>query len=148
RYSPQPSMETHQPPSSRRMNMPTHRASQIQQDKVQARIEEALLDEVVASFDKTDDARLKFIMQRLVVHLHSFVRDVRLTEEEWETAIDFLTQVGHITDDKRQEFVLLSDTLGVSMQTIAVNNQAYKDATEATVFGPFFVDDAPEIPIG
>ena len=55
---------------------------------------------------------------------------------------------GHITDDKRQEFILLSDVLGASMQTIAVNNPAYKDATEATVFGPFFVEDAPEIPLG
>src|SRR5699024_7161927 len=128
--------------------MSTHESSVAQQDDVQQQIEENLVNEVVTSFDKTDDPRLKFLLQRLVVHLHDFVRDVRLTEEEWEYAINFLTEVGHITDDKRQEFVLLSDTLGVSMQTIAVNNQAYKNATEATVFGPFFVEDAPEIPIG
>ena len=65
-----------------------------------------------------------------------------------EQAIEFLTAAGHITDDRRQEFILLSDVLGASMQTIAVNNEAYGDATEATVFGPFFVEDAPEIAIG
>ena len=87
-------------------------------------------------------------MQALVKHLHAFIRDVRLTEAEWNQAIEFLTAVGHITDDRRQEFILLSDVLGASMQTINVNNEAYGDATEATVFGPFFVDDAPEIPLG
>lgn len=116
--------------------------------RTQQQIEQALLDEVVASFADTPDPRLKELMQSLVTHLHAFIRDVRLTEEEWNHAIDFLTRVGHITDDRRQEFVLLSDTLGASMQTIAVNNQAYKDATEATVFGPFFVDDAPCIDLG
>lgn len=114
----------------------------------QTNVEQDLVDRVVASFDNTRDPRLKQIMQSLTVHLHDFIRDVRLTEKEWNHAIDFLTEVGHITDDKRQEFVLLSDTLGASMQTIAVNNEAYEDATEATVFGPFFVDDAPEIPQG
>ena len=114
----------------------------------QRQIEQDLVDRVVASFDDADNPRLKQIMQSLTVHMHDFIRDVRLTEEEWNYAIDFLTRVGHITDDKRQEFVLLSDTLGASMQTIAVNNEAYKDATEATVFGPFFVDDAPEVELG
>ena len=114
----------------------------------QQRVEDDLVDRVVASFDNCDDPRLKQIMQSLTVHLHDFIRDVRLTEDEWNHAIDFLTRVGHITDDKRQEFVLLSDTLGASMQTIAVNNEAYKDATEATVFGPFFVDDAPHVELG
>jgi hydroxyquinol 1,2-dioxygenase len=114
----------------------------------QAAIEERIVETVVASFDNTPDPRLKQMMQSLTRHLHAFIRDVRLTEQEWNTAIEFLTAVGHITDAKRQEFVLLSDVLGASMQTIAVNNQAYKEATEATVFGPFFVDDAPEIPLG
>ena len=77
-------------------------------------------------------------------HLHAFIRDVRLTEAEWNTAIEFLTEVGHITDDRRQEFILLSDVLGASMQTINVNNEAIGDATEATVFGPFFTEDAPQ----
>ena len=114
----------------------------------QVAVEQQLVDTVVASFDRTEDPRLKQLMQSLTRHLHNFLREVRLTEEEWNAAIGFLTAAGHITDDKRQEFVLLSDVLGASMQTIAINNQAYKGATEATVFGPFFVADAPEIPIG
>ena len=114
----------------------------------QAAVEQSLVDTVVASFDKTEDARLKQLMQSLTRHLHAFIRDVRLTEEEWNAGIAFLTAAGHITDDTRQEFILLSDVLGASMQTIAINNQTHKSATEATVFGPFFVTDAPEIPIG
>jgi hydroxyquinol 1,2-dioxygenase len=76
------------------------------------------------------------------------MREVRLTEEEWRRAIDFLTAVGHLTDDRRQEFILLSDVLGASMQTITINNQAYADATEATVFGPFFVEGSPDVGLG
>jgi hydroxyquinol 1,2-dioxygenase len=114
----------------------------------QAAVEQNLVDTVVASFNNTEDPRLQQIMQALTRNLHNFIREVRLTEDEWNAGIGFLTAAGAITDDKRQEFVLLSDVLGASMQTIAINNQAYKGATEATVFGPFFVDDAPEIPIG
>src|SRR5699024_844979 len=102
----------------------------------QQEVEAALTKTVLASFADTDDPRLKEVMKSLVTHLHDFIRDVRLTEEEWNAAIEFLTAVGHITDDKRQEFILLSDVLGASMQTINVNNATYKDATEATVFGP------------
>jgi hydroxyquinol 1,2-dioxygenase len=87
-------------------------------------------------------------MHALVRHLHAFLREVRLTEDEWWKAVEFLTRTGHVTDDRRQEFVLLSDTLGASMQTITINNRAYRDATEATVFGPFFVDGAPRIELG
>ncbi|MCT1602781.1 hydroxyquinol 1,2-dioxygenase [Kocuria sp. p3-SID1433] len=114
----------------------------------QTAVEEDLIERVLASFAQTQDSRLKPVMESLTRHLHAFIRDVRLTEDEWNAAIEFLTAVGHITDDRRQEFVLLSDVLGASMQTIAVNNEAYENATEATVFGPFFVEDAPEIPIG
>lgn len=114
----------------------------------QTAVEEDLIERVLASFAQTQDPRLKTVMESLTRHLHAFIRDVRLTEDEWNAAIEFLTAVGHITDDRRQEFVLLSDVLGASMQTIAVNNEAYENATEATVFGPFFVEDAPEIPIG
>jgi hydroxyquinol 1,2-dioxygenase len=114
----------------------------------QAEIEQKLVDTVVASFENTPDERLRQLLQSLTRHLHAFIREVRLTETEWNAAIEFLTAAGHITDDKRQEFILLSDVLGASMQTIAVNNQAVGDATEATVFGPFFTEDAPEIPIG
>ena len=131
------------------MSETTHAGNTISPE--QAAVEQKLVDTVVASFDNTEDPRLKEVMQALTWHLHNFVREVRLTEEEWNTGIEFLTASGHITDDKRQEFILLSDVLGLSMQTIAINNQAYTGtapATEATVFGPFFVDDAPEIPIG
>lgn len=110
--------------------------------------EQDLVDRVVASFAHTPDPRLRELMGAVVRHLHAFLREVRLTEAEWSTAIEFLTAVGHITDDRRQEFILLSDTLGASMQTIAMNNEAYANATEATVFGPFFVDDAPQVPMG
>jgi hydroxyquinol 1,2-dioxygenase len=114
----------------------------------QQAVEQTLVDTVTASFENTEDPRLKLLMQSLVKHLHAFIRDVRLTESEWNQAIEFLTAAGHITDDKRQEFILLSDVLGASMQTIAVNNEAVGDATEATVFGPFFTETAPEIPLG
>lgn len=124
----------------------TTTASTVSQE--QQKVEATLTQKVLESFVGCEDPRLKELMTSLVRHLHTFIRDVRLTEEEWNAAIEFLTAVGHITDDKRQEFILLSDVLGASMQTINVNNETYKNATEATVFGPFFVDDAPEIPIG
>lgn len=114
----------------------------------QAAREQELTDRVVASFDGADDERLKTVLQALTRHLHAFLREVRLTEDEWNRGIEFLTAAGHITDDRRQEFILLSDVLGASMQTIAINNEAYANATEATVFGPFFVDDAPRIENG
>ncbi|MGV9478358.1 dioxygenase family protein [Gordonia aichiensis] len=114
----------------------------------QQRREAQLVADVVASFDDCADPRLRELMTGIVEHVHAFIRETRLTEAEWSTAIDFLTRAGHITDDRRQEFILLSDVLGASMQTIAVNNAAYGDATEATVFGPFFVDDSPQIPLG
>ncbi|WP_028923964.1 dioxygenase [Pseudonocardia acaciae] len=110
--------------------------------------EQAVVDQVIASFEHAGDARLAELMRALTRHLHAFLREVRLTEAEWRTAIDFLTEAGRITDAKRQEFILLSDVLGASMQTIAINNEAYANATEATVFGPFFVEGAPEIPLG
>lgn len=114
----------------------------------QQAVEQTLVDTVVASFDACEDPRLKEVMVSLTRHLHAFIRDVRLTEDEWGAAIEFLTKAGHITDDVRQEFILLSDTLGASMQTININNEAYADATEATVFGPFFVEDSPAIELG
>ncbi|GGG59974.1 protocatechuate 3,4-dioxygenase subunit beta [Kocuria dechangensis] len=114
----------------------------------QNRREQALTEKVIASFEDTPDPRLKEIMQALTQHLHAFIRETRLTEAEWEAGIAFLTSTGNITDDKRQEFILLSDVLGASMQTITVSNPVAGEATEATVFGPFFVEDAPEIPNG
>lgn len=99
---------------------------------------------VLQSFDSSRTPRYRDVMQALVSHLHAFVREVSLTTEEWEIAIDFLTRAGHITDDKRQEFILASDVLGVSMQVVNVNNPKTDGATEATVFGPFFVEGSPE----
>jgi hydroxyquinol 1,2-dioxygenase len=106
--------------------------------------DDALTEAVLASFDGARDPRFREVARSLVAHLHAFVREVELTEAEWLAAIEFLTRTGHITDDKRQEFVLLSDVLGVSMQVIGVNHRHPYGATESTVFGPFFVDGAPE----
>ena len=114
----------------------------------QAAREQGVVEQVLASFDGAADARLKQLMQALTRHLHAFLREVRLTELEWQRGIEFLTAVGRITDERRQEFVLLSDVLGASMQTVAINNEAYGEATEATVFGPFFVENAPRVEIG
>ncbi|GAA1964869.1 protocatechuate 3,4-dioxygenase subunit beta [Nocardioides panacihumi] len=110
--------------------------------------EEELIERVVMSFDACQSPRLRELMVALTRHVHGFIRETRLTQTEWGTAIDFLTRAGSITDDKRQEFILLSDVLGASMQTIAVNNEAYEHATESTVRGPFFVEGSPEIPLG
>ncbi|GGF74692.1 6-chlorohydroxyquinol-1,2-dioxygenase [Paracoccus acridae] len=89
------------------------------------------------------DARLATVMESLVRHLHGFIKDVGLTQEEWEYAIGFLTRAGQICSDERQEFILLSDVLGVSMLVDAINNRRPEGATENTVFGPFHVDGAP-----
>lgn len=103
---------------------------------------------VIAMHAGAKDARLREVMTSLVQHLHSFAREVRLTEEEWFRGIQFLTDIGHITDDKRQEFILLSDTLGLSMLVTALNNLKPKGCTEATVFGPFHVEDSPKVELG
>lgn len=105
-----------------------------------------LTEEVVASFAGAKDARLREIMQSLVRHLHAFATDVNLSMSEWEAAIGFLTQTGHITDDKRQEFILLSDTLGLSMLVDAINHRSIDGATETTVLGPFYVPPLKELP--
>ncbi len=103
---------------------------------------------VIDSFAQTENPRLKEILTSLVTHLHGFARDVKLTEAEWFQAIDFITRCGHITDDKRQEFILLSDVLGLSMLTVAMNNDKPPGCTEATVFGPFHVEGAPHYDLG
>jgi hydroxyquinol 1,2-dioxygenase len=87
-------------------------------------------------------------MTSLVRHLHDFVRDVEPTEAEWGQAIQFLTRTGKLCTDKRQEFILLSDTLGVSMLVDAINHRFTEGATETTVLGPFYVQDPPEAPFG
>ncbi|MER5348483.1 dioxygenase [Streptomyces mirabilis] len=100
------------------------------------------------SFQSTSSARLREIMQALVTHIHAFVVDVGLTEDEWTTAIDILTATGHITDDQRQEFILWSDTLGVSMLVDALAHPAPDGATDSTILGPFYVSGSPVRPLG
>ena len=99
------------------------------------------------------DPRFKRVMTSLIRHLHAFVEDVGLTEEEWMTAIEFLTDTGKSCTGRRQEFILLSDTLGVSMLVVMLaqaraSRGGLKGATEATVQGPFFWEGAPEKPLG
>jgi hydroxyquinol 1,2-dioxygenase len=103
---------------------------------------------VVDRYKNTPDPRFKQIMTSLVRHLHDFVRDVELTEGEWAQAIDYLTRTGQLCTDKRQEFILLSDTLGVSMLVDAINHRFAKGTTETTVLGPFYVQDPPEAALG
>jgi hydroxyquinol 1,2-dioxygenase len=105
--------------------------------------DERLTEAVLTSFDGSRSPRLKEVMQSLTRHLHAFVSEVELTEEEWFLAIDFLARTGHMSDYRRQEFILLSDTLGVSMLVVGLNNRKPPGATQATVFGPFFVEGAP-----
>ena len=106
--------------------------------------EHELTDAVLAKLAGTRDDRLRTLMTALVRHLHDFVREVELTEAEWFQAIQFLTATGQKCDDKRQEFILLSDTLGVSMLVDAINHRLPEGATETTVFGPFYIGGAPE----
>ncbi|HZV93980.1 MAG TPA: intradiol ring-cleavage dioxygenase [Caldimonas sp.] len=105
--------------------------------------EHNITDAVLARFESCNDPRLKEILGSLVRHLHAFVRETKLSEAEWLRGIEFLTATGHQCDDKRQEFILLSDTLGVSMLMVAQNHRLVDGATEATVFGPFHVESAP-----
>jgi hydroxyquinol 1,2-dioxygenase len=110
--------------------------------------EDTITEAVLARQKDASNPRLQQIMTALVQHLHGFAREVDLTEAEWFEGIRFLTDVGHITDDKRQEFILLSDTLGLSMLVIAMNNRKPAGCTEATVFGPFHVENAPKYALG
>src|SRR5256885_2594420 len=102
-----------------------------------------LTDAVLAKLDGAKDARFKEILSSLVRHLHAFVRETELTEAEWFEGIKFLTATGQKCDAKRQEFILLSDTLGASMLVDAINHRKPRGATETTVLGPFHVEGAP-----
>jgi len=110
--------------------------------------EDSITRAVLSRNASAHDPRLREVMVSLVQHLHAFAREVKLTEQEWETAIQFLTQVGQMCSDKRQECILLSDVLGLSMLVIAQNHRKPPGCTEATVFGPFHVDGAPRYPLG
>jgi hydroxyquinol 1,2-dioxygenase len=109
---------------------------------------EKLTEAVLARLAGTNNVRLKTIMENLVRHLHAFVSETGLTEAEWFAAIEFLTATGQKCDDKRQEFILLSDTIGVSMLVDSINHRKLAGATESTVLGPFYVHGAREMPNG
>ncbi len=106
-------------------------------------VTEAVLEQIRAK-----DPRTQQIVTSLIKHLHAFVREVEPTELEWFKGIEFLTRTGHITDEKRQEFILLSDTLGVTILVDAINHRKEEGKTESTVFGPFWVPNALEMENG
>jgi protocatechuate 3,4-dioxygenase beta subunit len=110
--------------------------------------EDTLTDAVIARLKDVENPRFKQLMTSLVKHVHAFAREVELTEEEWFEGIKFLTATGKMCDDKRQEFILLSDVLGLSMMVVALNHKTQPGATEATVLGPFFAHGAPEFDSG
>lgn len=105
--------------------------------------EENSVEAVNSRMGEDTNPRLKEVMTSLVKHLHAFTKEIELRQEEWDIAIDFLTKTGQICSDERQEFILLSDVLGLSMLTDAINNRRPSGATENTVFGPFHVANAP-----
>ena len=110
--------------------------------------EEGSAEVVAASFADTPDPRLKQVLTSLVQHLHAFVKDVELTEAEWGVAIDFLTRTGHMSNEVRQEFILLSDVLGVSMLVETINHRTGGTSTESTVLGPFHLVESPKRELG
>ncbi len=110
--------------------------------------EEQITQNVLDSMAHTPDARLKQVMSSLVSHIHTFLREVELTQEEWALGIQFLTRTGHMCDEKRQEFILLSDITGVTMLVDAINHRLPGGATESTIFGPFYREGAAELPMG
>src|SRR3546814_3471839 len=110
--------------------------------------EHTITEAVVKSFQSTPDPRLQQLLSSLTRHLHAYVKEVEPTIEEWDYAIDYLTRTGQICDDKRQEYILLSDVLGVSMLVDSINHRMPEGVTETTVLGPFFVADAPEMKSG
>jgi protocatechuate 3,4-dioxygenase beta subunit len=118
-------------------------------DGTAARFSEERSAEVVeASFAATPDPRLRRVLGSLVRHLHAFVKEVELTQREWEVAIDFLTRTGQMCSDVRQEFILLSDVLGVSMLVETINHRTGGVSTESTVLGPFHMVASPPRELG
>ncbi|MET9353135.1 dioxygenase [Streptomyces sp. NPDC006617] len=107
---------------------------------------DTITEAVISTMGDTKDARVAEILDSLVRHVHSFVREVELTEDEWARGIDFLTRTGQKCTPTRQEFILLSDVLGVTMLVDALSNRRPAEATQNSVLGPFFRDDRPELP--
>ena len=110
--------------------------------------EQNLTDVALARWSDIPDPRLRKIMQSLVKHVHGFVREIEPTQAEWAAAIDWLTRTGQMCSQKRQEFILTSDVLGVSMLVDAINHRRQSGATPSTVEGPFHVPNAPPMADG
>ena len=110
--------------------------------------ESEITNEVLRRFDANDNTRVKQVISSLLTHLHAFVREVELTEEEWFEGIKFLTETGQKCTETRQEYILLSDTLGISMLVDLINHRKPNGATESTVFGPFYTPGAPDMENG
>jgi hydroxyquinol 1,2-dioxygenase len=110
--------------------------------------EDNITDLAVERWATAKDPRLAQIMTAFVRHLHDFAREVRLTEAEWMTAIQWLGRTGQISDEKRQEFILASDVLGLSMLVVQMNHRLDPDATPNTVLGPFHIDGSPPLAFG
>jgi hydroxyquinol 1,2-dioxygenase len=107
-----------------------------------------ITDLASARWGTAHDPRTAELLTALVRHLHEFAREVRLTEAEWMAAMQWLTKTGQISDDKRMEFILASDVLGLSMLVVQMNHQFDERATPATVLGPFHIDGSPELEFG
>src|SRR5690349_7163927 len=110
--------------------------------------EDNITDLAVERWATAKDPRLAEILTSLVRHLHGFAREVRLTEAEWMAAVQWLNRTGQISDEKRQEFILASDVLGLSMLVVQMNHRLDPDATPATVLGPFHIEGSPELGYG
>src|SRR5205085_10410944 len=109
--------------------------------------EEQITQNVLDTMAQAPNPRLKDVMTSLISHLHTFMREVELTQEEWAQGIQFLTRTGHMCDDKRQEFILLSDITGVTMLVDVINHGLPDGATESTLSGRFYRDGAHELPL-
>ncbi|MBJ8339453.1 hydroxyquinol 1,2-dioxygenase [Antrihabitans sp. YC3-6] len=110
--------------------------------------EDNITDLAVTRWATAQSPRLAQLMTALVRHIHDYAREVELTAEEWMTAIEWLTATGQISTDKRQEFILASDVVGLSMLVVQLNNRFAEEATPATVLGPFHIDGSPPAPFG
>ncbi len=111
--------------------------------------ETTITDAVLERISSCPNSRLKQLAGGLIRHIHDYVREVQLAPEEWLYAIEFLTDVGKLCDGKRQEFILLSDTLGVSALVDILDNQGNPPATtESSLLGPFYRKGAPEMGSG
>ncbi|UJR14425.1 hypothetical protein I4U23_001422 [Adineta vaga] len=127
-------------------------ASDNTESKTSLKLSDLTVDNItknaIQTNSETPNFRFKFLMEKLINHLHNYIRETRLTTEEWTQTIQFLTSCGQISNDVRQEFILLSDILGVSVLVDALNHPKPSNATESTVLGPFYTEDAVDVANG